>query len=351
MERVPRLIGMAEIKTITLSQWLALQKCPLMGLTSAMRLDGTLPEKPPTRATLVGLFHHRAMELAATARSDADLDAGIESEIKRLQSDVNKWTHLGRVGSVSGWDEVNATASLAARLVAERGVSARPALREVEQLLQSSDGLLAGKPDDVAVVGVQGFVTEHKSGAIREDGRIRQPYLDQLLFYSALIFDNYKVHSVTGQLKSLGGDFFEMVVLPRDAQEFAAHVRTLVDSVNAKCRTENPFGSLTTPSADACSLCSARPVCATFKRDQDMLGLEGEEYLIEGALIRVKPSAIRGLSDVTIADECRCVPVTIAAPEQVTSEMTPSRRYQLLNLRKHGGSLEWGLTSTVLTCE
>jgi hypothetical protein len=352
VERIPRLIGMAEIKKITLSQWLALQKCQLMGLTSAMLLDGALPERPPTRATLVGRFHHRAMEHAATARNEADLDARIESEIKLLQSDVNRWTHLGRVGSVSGWDEVNAAASIAARLVAERSASAVPALREVEQMLHSSDGLMVGKPDDLSIVGAQGFVTEHKSGAIREEGgQIRRPYLDQILFYSALIFDNYDVHSVRGQLKSLGGDFFEIVVAPRDAQEFAARVRALVDIVNAQCRTENPFSSLTTPSADACGLCSARSVCATFKREQDLLGLEGEQYLIEGALTRVQPSAFRGLSDVTISDECRCVPVTIAAPEQVTSEMTLSDRYQLLNLRRHGGSLEWGLTSKVLTCE
>jgi hypothetical protein len=352
VERIPRLVGIAEIQQITLSQWLALQKCPLKGLISAMKLDGALPEIPPTRAALVGKFHHRAMELAATARSEADLEAAIESEIKLLQSDVNRLTHLGRVGSVSGWNEVNASASIASRLIAERGATAKQALRSVEQLLRSSDGLLVGKPDDLAIIGIEGIVTEHKSGAIRdEEGRIKQPYLDQLLFYAVLIFDNYNVRSVVAQLKSLGGDTFEMPVMPRDAKEFAKRVRILVNVVNAQCRAEDPFKALATPSADACGFCSARSVCATFMSQQDLLELEGEQYLIEGTLVRIHPSTIRGLSEVTISDECRREAVTIAIPDQVTSGIAQGRRYQLLNLRRHGRSLEWGLTSKALTSE
>jgi hypothetical protein len=352
VQRVPKILSVAELTQVTFYQWSALEACALKGLVGSLRLDIELPVVPPSRATLVGRFHHKAMELAATVNSDAELDAGIESAIRDLQVEVNQWPHLRKVGSASGWGEVNASASLAIRIVSAGNVDGRLILKRTEQVLHSSDHVLVGKPDYFAISSRQAYLREHKSGPIREsDGQIMQVHLDQLHYYAALILDNYNVDSVVGRLESLNGDTFDTVVGKGDAAALKARASSLVTAVNERIRTGIAPAALATSSAEACSFCTARIICPTFKREQDRLGLEGDQYLVEGRVTRLTHSANGAVVDLSILDEFRKVGVTIGIPSAAATEISSGQRCQLSSLRRRGTALEWGHTSRASYCE
>ena len=352
MQRVPKILSVGELAQVTFYQWSALEACALKGLMGSLQLDIELPIVPPSRATLVGQFHHKAMELAATVNSDTELDAGIESAIRDLQVEVNQWPHLRKVGSASGWGEVNASASLAIRIVSARNVDGRDILKRVEQVLHSSDRVLVGKPDYFAISSRQAYLREHKSGPIREsDGQIMQVHLDQLHYYAALMLDNYDVDSVVGQLKSLNGDTFDTVVGKGEAATLKARVGRLITAVNERIRAGIAPVALATSSVEACSFCRVRTICPTFKREQDSLGLEGDQYLVEGQVTRITPSANGAVVDLSILDEFRKVEVAIGVPSGAVTEMRFGQRCQLSGLRRRGTALEWSHTSRALHCE
>jgi len=352
MERVPLIRRLVEPRQLTLSGWVSLQQCLLKGVIDICELDGPLPEQLPTRATLVGRFHHRVMELAASSQSDASLEEAIEAEIALVQSEAAKWPHLRRAGSVSGWDEVNASAALALRTASWRKADNTAALRLVEHTLRSRDGLLIGKPDRYTIVDRSAFLKEYKSGAIRDDaGALKAAYLDQLSFYTVLIFDNYDVDSVMGAVESLSGDVLTNVFDREDAVEFAERILSFVKEANVKVRAAETASEIASASADACTYCAAQSVCQRFKAEQDRLGLEGEQYLCEGIAVGLRTGDGGRVSQVTFADELRSSPLTIAIPSTEAAFVKLNMKYQLLNLRRRGTGFEWGYTSRIFCCD
>jgi hypothetical protein len=322
----------------------------LKGLIDCADLDGSLPNPILTRAALVGRFYHRVMELAVVTRDEVELEALIETEIKLVQSEAIKWPHLRRAGTVSGWDEVNAAAAHAMRLCkAGKNAGSLATLRRVEHTLRSQDGLLIGKPDRYTIVASNAFLEEYKSGAIRDDlGIAKARFLDQLRFYAVLIFDNHEVETVTGSIQSLTGDTFNTTLERADSIEFASRLATYVEDVNSRVRAGQTPSEFANTSGNACTYCSAHSICQRFKEEQDRIELEGEQYLCEGTAIDLISGGGEGVSRLTISDEYRKVSIPISLPAGVGSGIEPKRKYQLLNLRRRGSSLEWGFTSRIL---
>ena len=290
------------------------------------------------------------MELAQSVASVTKLDEQIEAEIQKIQVTVNQLPHLRKMGAVSGWDEINKSATLARRSASIRGAGNQVEVRSVEQQLQSAQGFLVGRPDYFSVSGNNALLLEYKSGAIREsDGQPLSTYLDQLTFYAVLIFDNFAVDHVVARLESLFGDFFECVIQRQEAKEFAAHVAGAINELNAGTRQGWELNELARPSKEGCSFCEARVICPAFKREQDGLDLNGEQFLIEGFVTDLVQNAVAAVTKVTIADDYRKSTVTITMPTGAVMDVTAHRRNVFVNLRRHGAALAWGHTSRVLS--
>jgi PD-(D/E)XK nuclease superfamily len=336
---------------VTFYQWVALEQCLSKGIVRSLDLDSALPAPIPTRAVLVGRFHHRAMELAATLRDLTEFDAQIETEIAKLQATVNGWPQLRRAGSVSGWDEINKSVSLAERIISVRGTNDQVRLAKIESEFRSIDGRLVGKPDYFSVEGRHAVLREYKSSAIRDStGRPESIYLDQLRFYSVLIFANFDVDHVAARLESLSGDVHELAIGKQEANEFEARVARVIDEVNAALRLRLEFSDLAKPSREACVFCEAKILCDAFKRQQDQLELEGEQFLVEGSVTRVLPASDAEITYITVDDEYRKSTLTLTLPSRAAADVVPRGRWIFLNLRRHGVALAWGHTSRVLSC-
>jgi PD-(D/E)XK nuclease superfamily len=352
MGRVPKVLGWGLLSEVTLSRWIAAHQCALKGLTTALDMDGPLPEQLPTRATLVGKFYHKIMERAVSAQSAAEIEGAIEAEIVSVQAEANTWKHLRKAGSVSGWDEINASASLGMRIAVGQAPSSKESSWRAEQMFKSRNGMLLGKPDYFRIDAGRGALTEYKSGAIRgKDGEIKKDYLEQLLFYGTLLLDHFDVPRIDARLESLSGDFFETSIDQADAASFIARVRASLESLNAQLRAANTLVELAVPSADACRSCVTRPVCTAFKSGQDCLGIDGEQFLVEGHVTAVTPFATGAMTYVTITDRYRKSSLTIAAPADAVADVVVNCNYQLLDLRRHGTSLQWGSMTRVLLCD
>jgi hypothetical protein len=348
MERAPTVISLNPIMRISFSQWLALKSCPLKAMLSSASLEGRLPVAAPTRASIIGQFHHRAMELVASSLSPTELDLKLEDEIKMIQAKIAAWPHLARLGSVSGWDAINQSASLARELVATKiGSSRAKGAARAEVELRSASGLLVGKPDLFAIAGPRARLREYKSTGIREaDGTVKGSYVDQVHFYASLIFDSYSVEAVDASIESLSGDRFDLCIKPAEAAEFSESVATLVHDVNLKVSAGSPVDEFAQPSRDTCALCVGRVLCVPFKRAQDNLELDGEQFVIDGTVTRLE-SAIRGAS-ATVADVQRRAQIELLLPPRSSQELRQGAAYVFLNLRRQGNAFSWGYTSRVL---
>jgi hypothetical protein len=153
------------------------------------------------------------------------------------------------------------------------------------------------------------------------------------------------------RLESLNGDSFEAVLGQIDAAALKARVGNLVGAINERVRAGDSLAKLATPSAEVCSFCAARILCPAFKREQDRLGLEGEQYLVEGLVTRLTHSTSGAVVDLTIVDDFRRAVLTIEVPSTVGATIKAGRGYQLSNLRRHGAALEWGHTSRAFSFE
>ncbi len=352
IQKMPRVRGWrGSLESITPSRWTSLVQCAAKGLADALDLEGQLPRSPPSRGTLVGRFHHRLMELAARASSAVELDAKIEAEIRLLQHEVSKHAHMRQAGSVSGWRDVNVSASLAMRMFEMRDQRrADGETVHVETELKARDGLLIGRPDLFRVHGRGAILREYKTGVIRDEtGGIRKDYLDQITLYAALIFDNYSVESVEASIESLAGDRHEATINREQARQLAERVTDALVRINELVRSARSFSDLARPSADACSYCPLRCVCVSFKASQDDLALKGDQLLAEGTVESIQASLEAAPRTVSLRDEIRSVEIQLQIPTAVAAQLSEKRRYQFIDLHRRGPGLEWSITSQALS--
>jgi hypothetical protein len=351
MQRVPHVVGRNSLTSVTYSQFEELEECPLKGLRKALVLDAALPDFVPSRASLIGHFHHRALELAATAGSVQELERSVEEEILSLQTTVNRWPHLAKLGSVSGWDEVNRSASLARRVAASRANRAGSVDRGIERELRSRDGMLVGRPDYFSVDGAVAYLREYKSGPIRDpSGLPLDRYVRQLRFYSQLLVDNYGAKEVSGSVESLNGDAFQCVIAAEDAAAFAKQVWDTVSAINADVRTAPTLSSLARPAADACDCCSAQVICSNFKGSDALQSCGREQFFVEGTVLELDIQPASFLTRVTLADTYRGTVVHLNIPADAAVGLAKGGRFAFQYLRRHGGQLRWGTVSRVLSC-
>lgn len=311
-------------------------------------IDGELPKPALTRASIVGKFHHRAMELVATALTPAEIRQILEDEIEKLQREISAWPHLRRLGSVSGWDEINRSASLAEELADSRsGAISTNSGAAAEVELKSSSGLLVGRPDYFSIRESRGRLREYKSGAIRDqDGALAGEYLDQVRFYSCLIFDCFDVDTIDASVESLSGDRCEVTIDRTDASLFFASVEATLNALNQRIQELAAPETLALPSHDACSFCAGRIVCIPFKRTQDEMELDGEQHVVQGTVVSLEKKTV-GLT-ATIEDVCRGKRLALNLPADFSQQICRGSSYVFLNLRRQGAAFSWGHTSRVL---
>ena len=346
MEQMPTIVAVGPIRSITFSQWVSLNRCKLKAALRSAVIRGKLPDPLPTRPALVGLFHHRAMELAVQSPSPAILRDALEAEIAELQLIVSSTPHLRRLGSVSGWDEVNRSVVLAhERLAANRGI-VNDTVAAAETSLRSVSGLLVGRPDFYSVGGSLGRLREYKSGRIRDEkGELLTDYRSQALFYASLIFDNTGADLISATVESLSGDRCEIAINRAEARQFAAEVEATLESFNRSLVGLASIERLAEPTQEGCASCIGRVACLPFKRVQESFELSGEQYVVQGYIRSLETR--RAQRVVFVQDVCRDKVAELTVPESIACQLELRESYCFGNLSRHGAGWLWGHSSRV----
>jgi hypothetical protein len=213
--------------------------------------------------------------------------------------------------------------------------------------LRSDSGLLAGRPDVFSVDEPVAHLREYKSGAIRdEDGSLLSEYLDQVKFYSSLIVDNFDVATIKASVESLSGDRCEVTIDRPGARQFGVSVESVLKEFNTRIQGTITPEALAEPSHEACAFCPARIACLPFKKAQDRLELEGEQYVIQGPLVRLEVKSAGNVA--SVQDVCRDKRIELMVPQEISRQLTLESDYIFFNLRRQGAALSWGHTSGVL---
>jgi hypothetical protein len=348
MQKLPTILGFGEFSSLSFQDLTALRSCVLKAMSDHLELSAPLPDPTPTRANLVGRFHHRALELASKAASVVQLQSELETAILALQAVVNTCTHLRRGGSVSGWDEINGSAVAAVRLFRARQGLPGERLARAEGRLRSSDGLLVGRPDYFAILGDSGLLKEFKSSSLRDEaGAIRREYEDQILFYAALLFDNFPLRTVNARLESMRGDLWERTITTDEARAYHQGVAELLRLTNQRIREAKSVDELETPSTDACSYCSKTVLCRSFKKRQCELELKGDAYVFEGSLERCTKESSCKSAEIGLKTDAAGDLYSVTIPAEVAAEMEIGHRYVVAGLGRERGGLRWTAQSRV----
>jgi hypothetical protein len=355
--RLPRIVGVDELRKVSFYDYQALTQCRLKGCLRHLRLVGSLPSAIPSKHALLGRFHHELMRHAVTISSCHELEQQIEIEVRALQEEVARWPHLRGSGAVSGWERVNASSVVAMSTFAARRRGTGSAMVGAECTLHSADGMRSGRLDYYEIVGDTARLKEYKAGDIREhSGEVIEAHQQQLLFYAGLLFDRYRIERVLAQLQSLNGDQAEREINLAGARDFSQRVIGAIVAANEQVRSIQSTDELAHPSALACQDCELRPLCGAYKRTQLTLGLVGEHYVLEARVIKHVHSASGRLVELALEEPTttggsRTHTRGINVPAESAAGVSEGMIIVLSDLRPHAGTLCWGKQSRIFLLE
>lgn len=351
MERLPRILGCKPLQRVTFSQFESLEQCVLKGLSAALILDAALPEQSPSRSSLVGIFHHKVLELSANCTRIDQFDECAESAIRNLTAEVQSWPHLRKLGNPSGWDEINRSIIIGRRLCQRIRRPSEGVRLGIEASLTSRDGLMQGRPDYFVIAGPRAEVREYKSVAIRDtNDRPVASYLDQVLFYAALLFDNYPISAVLARIESIRGDCVEVMLRLQDVTSIVDRVRGAVSKANQSTQNRSEFPSLATPSLQACAFCPLQVVCDPFKANDTIQATLSHQSICEGEVASIAPISSSS-KVVALRDRFRSRMTEIVIPSAHADRLRIAQRILLQNLDARSNRLCWSPTSKVLSVD
>ena len=155
MSLVPNVLKYNDLKHISFYQYISLKGCILKGMKSSISFDNPLPESQPTKQLIIGRFFHKVMEAVYNISTLSNFKEFIEDEIQASQSYVNNWPYFKKVGSVSGWIEINNAAIYVIKRFKNKSYNNVNIERNIEVTLYSIDMLLFGRPDSYYINGSQ----------------------------------------------------------------------------------------------------------------------------------------------------------------------------------------------------
>lgn len=349
---IPRVLGFSPFKEVGFYDFLFLRECTLKAMQKNLITEPAFPEQVPSRHSLVGLFHHRVMELVFKVTTLTALEVAIEEEISTTQKIVDSWRHLRRSGSVSGWDEINTSATLARRLYMDvQSISASGSLG-LEKKLRSLDGKLVGRPDFFYIAQAKAVLRELKSSSLRNDERqVREEYLKQIQFYALLIFDSFPVSVVEAALESSRGEHISFTFERQDIEPIRSAALASIERANLRISSAKAVEDLATPSTSACRDCQKRPVCELFKKRQLSLGLDGDVFVLEGLVAGIVRKADGKTLEISLKEEFSGESYILTLPALDGDGFDLGKRYLFSDLAYHAGKFRWSERTRVFACD
>ena len=337
MDLAPEIIKYSEFTEVNFYDYLYSRSCILKGMNKNISFKGKLPTEIPTKKIFLGRFYHKIIELSHSARSKSQFLLLIEREIDALQAEIDAIKDI-KLGSVSGWDEVNLYISQLVKNYSEPHLNIA-GISKSETKLFSRDGLMIGKPDYFFIIDRVAYLKEWKSSSLFDDNnKIKEEYVLQVLFYSILLFDNYSIDSVHSSLITPYDYPHEKIIYKDEAEIFRSDLINHIKSINKLINDNSSTELLANVTEDGCKNCSKKIFCPSFRADQYNYNFDNCGYILEGrvdSLSKEITGTYFTISLISFHDK-RIIEFTL--PSEKYSEIERGKDYIFTNIKMQNGS-------------
>lgn len=187
-----------------------------------------------------------------------------------------------------------------------------------EKWLQSKDGLVVGRADEIRFESRGATIIDYKTGNIFEqtiEGEVKSEYKEQLKLYAAIFHEQYGewpynliIISLDGKSHYIDYEENECLILLEEAKDMLRRVNNIIDTNHTL--DKETASKLASPSQTRCQYCLHRPICKPyFLARQDNL-TEGWPKDIWGIITR-KRRLCNGLGKIVLAPLWGASPINI----------------------------------------
>ena len=290
-------LSVTPLKRISPSRYTALKECRLREL---WRAGGCSPLLPLAPAAKLGTVIHNLLELAGKGQfanlKFADIDAKFDSLVKDTEATMKQsWLECLMVPlkniipdyQVRRIRALKKAAEIAGSMERSQAKTVPKSISEGYELwLESKDGLVGGKIDQIVETNEGSLLRDYKTGYILEkpiDGavtEVKESYQEQLKLYAALYEDKFGRWPAHLEVVPLSGNAWEINFHPEECKEIFEVAKLLLKDINATVDSRNEtsqFNDLATPTEMGCRFCEYRPGCKVYRdqransEDQDWL--------------------------------------------------------------------------------
>lgn len=260
------------LQHISPSQFSALKKCQLRAVWVANRVPNSLPIYPSSR---LGMAVHRVIEISGGHSMDEDTFQKLwDSCVCDQEEQMGKsWfeRHLVPL-SITALDFHLKRSQCFLLLQARDNVTKSKKPDDLksfhEHWLQSNDGLVVGRADEIRLERDGATIIDYKTGNISGESietEVLSEHKEQLKLYSALFHEehgewssNLIVISLDGRSHYIDYEENECLILLEESRNMLRRVNSTIEA-NEKAATK-----LASPSQTNCRYCLYRPICEPY---------------------------------------------------------------------------------------
>lgn len=177
-----------------------------------------------------------------------------------------------------------------------------PVSRRTEARLESTDGLIVGRPDYIDTDAQT--IVDYKSGvsAIDETDAVSEAEMRQLRVYAYLAFENGLSVS-KGVIVRGDGRRCQIEITKNEADAEGSSAKAQLQAINGALTDDQSFDRLALASAENCLMCPCLPFCETFWRESKAEWVEPCGLHVEGIVREVSSIIAQGVALVTLRIE------------------------------------------------
>lgn len=248
-----------------------MKDCLLKGIsTKYLVFEPSAPVLHKTKHQMFGILYHRLLEMIpnlkkfnSTTRADALLTVFEDACLTLEQESRNNPEFFGK--KITSFPEAGLIFEKISELVfsTSKNIEPKKLSRKREVTLRSPDEILLGSLDELVCETDRYTVIENKSSSIVKNGHLNRDYVEQLHFYSQLVFEEFGVYPSKIVLKGLD----RTSVMTPDIElckSLSTHARRLFKDISDLYYQRADVSLYTNPSEEACSACSLQLYCKSY---------------------------------------------------------------------------------------
>ena len=257
-------------------------KCPIGGLSKTKVLDsGSLPDDIPNKKLIIGNIFHDLMDYAKSGVSKKEILIRADELIKSADISYSEYLQNNKLGSLKSWSEITKAVRTSIESISKNDRSIKEAISIKNNKLRSLDGRFVGVPDKYYFIDDTGYIVEYKTAGLYVDNEINPEYVEQVKFYSVLIYQTYPgTTSIKCIIKSLNGSSWEIVVLPEEAHQYHE-----IMNVNYSNIAKSIEDKITTYDDQNCVYCKKSVFCDKYLQKCIYIESDKDIYVITGKVV------------------------------------------------------------------